>query len=104
MHNQTGEYTDILVSKNGCDSVVVTTLKIIDLPNTITPNMDGKNDIFLEGRHVKIYNRNGILLYEGNNGWDGTHNGIPVTQGTYFFVLYLASESKTKEGYITVVR
>jgi gliding motility-associated-like protein len=104
VYNQAGEYTDILVSKNGCDSVVVTTLKIIDLPNTITPNMDGKNDIFLEGRHIKIYNRNGILLYEGNNGWDGTHNGIPVTQDTYFFVLYFESESKTKEGYITVVR
>ena len=102
VYNQAGEYTDLMKSINGCDSVMVTTIKIVDFPNTITPNQDGKNDIFMEGRHVKIYNRNGILLFEGNNGWDGTHDGVPVKQDTYFFVIYI--DSKTKEGYITVVR
>lgn len=103
-YTQAGEYTDVLTSVNGCDSTVVTTIKIIDFPNTITPNNDGKNDVFMPGWKVKVYNRNGILLYDGDNGWDGTHNGNPVAQDTYFFVLYLKNEAKTKEGYITVVR
>lgn len=103
-YDKEGTYSDILKTKLGCDSVVVTELKYIDVINTITPNGDGIHDRFMENYRVKIYNRNGVLLFDGQNGWDGTHKGKPVLQDTYFYILYLDSESKTKEGYVTVVR
>jgi gliding motility-associated-like protein len=60
----------------------------------------------MPGYHVKIYNRNGIQLFEGQDGWDGTYHGRTVTQDTYFYVLYDLSEGKatTKEGYLMVIR
>jgi len=60
----------------------------------------------MKGSRVKIYNRNGILLFEGEDGWDGKYHGSPVSQDTYFYVLYYVSDgkTKTKEGYIMVIR
>jgi len=74
--------------------------------NAFTPNGDGKNDKFMPGWHLKVYNRNGILLYEGYDGWDGNYNGKEVSKGTYFYVLDYASETgpKFKEGYVMVIR
>ena len=105
-YSKEGVYTDVLVSKNGCDSVVISDVKMVELPNTISPNGDSKNDKFMEGWHVKIYNRNGILLFEGHDGWDGTQNGVPVAKDTYYYVLYYESTlpAKTKGGFINVVR
>jgi len=106
VYDQQGIYTDIIKTTSGCDSVVVTDLSFIVIPNTITPNGDGKNDVFMKDWHVKIYNRNGILLYDGSEGWDGKYKDRPVTKDTYFYVLYYMSELKTKskEGYIMVIR
>ncbi|MDP4201347.1 MAG: gliding motility-associated C-terminal domain-containing protein [Bacteroidota bacterium] len=102
VYDQTGSYTDVLKTGIGCDSVVVTHI-VAKIPNTISPNEDGINDVFMKGCHVKIYNRNGLLLYEGDDGWNGTYAGKPVERDTYFYVLYLPGNSK-KEGYITVIR
>ncbi len=105
-YDQPGVYSEVIKRKNSCDSVVVTQVSYINVPNTITPNGDGLNDTFMNGYHVQIYNRNGILLYEGTNGWDGKYNSKPVTDDTYFYVLYFDSgtTTKTKQGYITVFR
>jgi len=45
-------------------------------------------------------------LYEGRDGWDGTHKGVPVTNDTYFYVVYFSTESgsKTNTGFVTVLR
>ncbi|MDR3651377.1 MAG: PKD domain-containing protein [Paludibacter sp.] len=106
VYTQAGTYTDILKTTYGCDSTVVTDISTIKIPNTITPNGDGYNDVFMKNWHVKIYNRNGILLFEGQDGWDGTYNNRPVSKDTYFYVLYYTSDSqvKTKEGYLMVIR
>ena len=105
-YDRAGVYTDVFKSKNSCDSVVTTELIYMQIPNTITPNGDGQNDVFMKGYRVKIYNRNGVMLYSGNDGWDGTYNGGPVSSDTYFYVLYFdgAVAMKPKEGYITVIR
>ncbi|MDD4990805.1 MAG: gliding motility-associated C-terminal domain-containing protein, partial [Paludibacter sp.] len=117
-YTKPGSYVLKLQNSKGCDSIVTLVLKLkvdsvvtnssvpLEINNTITPNRDGYNDVFMEGWHVKIYNRNGVFLFEGNNGWEGTHNGSPVAKGTYFYVLYYppGSNPQTKEGFVTVVR
>jgi gliding motility-associated-like protein len=74
--------------------------------NVFTPNGDGVDDIFMKGWHIQVYNRNGILIYEGTEGWDGTFKGKAVSNDTYFYVLYVtgASGVKTRTGFVTVVR
>ncbi len=76
------------------------------LNNTITPNGDGYNDVFKKNWHIKVYNRNGILMYDGTDGWDGTYKGKYVSNDTYFYVLYYQTDSglKTSTGFVTVIR
>jgi len=104
-YDQAGIYTDILKTINGCDSIIVSDISIVNIPNTLTPNGDQLNDVFMKGNHVQIFNRNGILLYEGLDGWDGKYHNVYVSKDTYFYVLYFNSEGKTKskEGYIMVL-
>ncbi len=75
-------------------------------PNTFTPNGDGINDYFMNGWKIEIYNRNGILFYEGEEGWDGNYKGRPVANDTYFVVIFDSSEYGTtyKTNYVTILR
>ncbi|WP_243349007.1 PKD-like domain-containing protein [Parabacteroides sp. FAFU027] len=99
-----------VINPNGCVEYVtkriLVTQSSTSIPNTITPDGDGVNDVFMKGSHVQVYNRNGILLYDGTEGWDGTYKGKAVSNDTYFYVLeyMLGSGMKYKSGYITVVR
>ena len=81
-------------------------ISLTSIPNTFTPNGDGVNDFYLEGWKKEIYNRNGILIYEGISGWDGTHNGKPVANDTYYVVVYDSTESGAnhRTNYVTVLR
>ncbi|MBP1639589.1 MAG: hypothetical protein H6Q17_1172 [Bacteroidetes bacterium] len=106
-----GGYYDVVLTTtdlNGCKSSSQKRIWITNDTelNTFTPNGDGLNDVFLKGWHVKIYNRNGVLITDSTDGWDGTYHGKLVSPDTYFYVVYYMSESgtKTKEGYVTLVR
>ena len=67
------------------------------MPNTFTPNGDGRNDIFkakeyrnLSEFHAYIFNRWGQKLYEWTDpaeGWDGTYHGSEVKTGVYFVLV-----------------
>ena len=61
-------------------------------PTAFTPNNDGNNDIFkpeysgIDSYKMYIFNRWGELVFKGENiGWDGTQNGVNITNGIYSY-------------------
>jgi gliding motility-associated-like protein len=82
------------------------TLRIVaaeKLPTAFTPNRDGINDVFAAGHKVQIFNRLGVLLFEGGNGWDGTYKGQVVVPGIYFYVS-TSPQGQVQKGSIEVIR
>ncbi|RFS20711.1 DUF11 domain-containing protein [Chitinophaga silvatica] len=98
------------------DNTVTITQEItgrdIDIPNTITPDGDGKNDHFVipgidryPGSILDIYNRWGNQVYHSNN-YDNTWDGHDLNEGTYYYILRLRTpqgERKYK-GWILLIR
>jgi gliding motility-associated-like protein len=75
------------------------------VPKAFTPNGDGVNDVFMPGYRLIIFDRLGIELYQGDNGWDGTYKGKPVAEDIYFYKLEYPDSGGTKKittGYIGV--
>jgi gliding motility-associated-like protein len=70
------------------------------IPKAFTPNGDGVNDYFMRGHRVVIFDRLGIELFRGDDGWDGSHKGNPVAEDIYFYTL----PDINRTGYIGVVR
>ncbi|MFK7982029.1 MAG: gliding motility-associated C-terminal domain-containing protein, partial [Saprospiraceae bacterium] len=65
------------------------------VPDVISPNGDGLNDIFtiecadFKNVNLKIFNRWGDLVYEAdnyNNNWDGQHDGADLPPGPYYYI------------------
>jgi len=84
-----------------------TTLIVRPLPNAFTPDGDGINDLFGEGLHITIFNRWGQLIFEGTEGWNGTHQGKNVSPGTYYYIWRpdgANDQENVFRGSITVVR
>ncbi len=87
----TGTYhvTQIVINQFGCSDTIDYDVYIIPyttiyVPNTFTPNGDGKNDVFLAyGEYVAdfnmmVFDRWGNLIFQSNDmqkGWDGKANG-----------------------------
>jgi gliding motility-associated-like protein len=88
-----------------------TSSEIVDVfpfvPNVFTPNGDGINDVFMPGLELEIVDRNGLILFIGNTGWDGEYNGHAMDTDTYFYLLYYPDRNNlqhSKKGYVTLVR
>lgn len=106
-YNESGTYTNGFKTINGCDSIVETIISVCDIPNVFTPNGDGINDLFMSGFDISIYDRYGICLFTGKNGWNGTFNGKKVSQDTYFYhIKFSDSRNRTieKMGYVLLIR
>lgn len=88
------------------------------IPTVITPNLDGKNDLFViqdlhmlyPNAEVKIVNRWGNLVFESigyEEPWNGTlmNEGQELSMGTYFYRILL-NDSTNKEitGPISIIR
>lgn len=107
----TGTYTVVLSVANaaGCRSVAVQLIEIMDeivVPNVITPNGDGINDLFkikaygLKSYELTIWNRWGTKVFTTTNAldyWDGKLNGNPVPDGVYFYILNVTRSTKQVE-------
>jgi gliding motility-associated-like protein len=89
-----------------------------NLPNTITPNGDGANDVWdspvferFPNMVVRIFDRAGRMLFESEAGykqkWNATFEGYDLPQDTYYYVIEFNSpetSAKNQSGFITVLR
>lgn len=121
-HLKTGAYLLTVTDALGCTLNSSYTIELdLIIPTVITPNNDGKNEIFriinieaYSSVEISIFNRWGDLLYqykgEGNNypgqEWDGTYQGASVGFGSYIYVVKINSspEPVEKSGVISVIR
>lgn len=91
---------------------VITVGGDIFIPNTITPNGDGKNDHFViqglskyPGSSLFIYNRWGNMVYQSRN-YDNSWNGEGLNEGTYYYILKLNAPQgeRAYKGWIELLR
>lgn len=86
------------------------------IPNTFTPNQNGRNDVFKgygEGYtsvSISIFDRWGERIFYGVDngaGWDGNYRGAPVEVGVYIYV-FLVTDWEGNErrftGNVNVLR
>jgi gliding motility-associated-like protein len=94
----------------------------IFVPNTFSPNGDGRNDRFYpQGlgvagiKHMRIFNRWGELVFEKTNfssndpsqGWDGTYKGKILSPDVFVYMIdVLCSNNQFQElkGNVTLLR
>jgi len=86
------------------------------IPNVITPNGDGFNDVWyirdLEGypdNDMRIVNRWGDEVFQQSpyqNNWAGTWRGQDLPGGTYYYILIIHNNGQDQkfDGPITIVR
>ncbi|MFK8105094.1 MAG: PKD domain-containing protein [Saprospiraceae bacterium] len=124
-------YSVVLTDENDCE-VRDTALVEVELnrkyyiPNTFTPNGDGRNDVFrirsrlpsIEQVNVfRIYDRWGATVFESKNfppqeellenAWDGTFKGdlLPPDVFSYYAeIKYLDGETELVKGTVTLIR
>ncbi len=115
-----GTYPVIVTDINSCASsldviVGLTGLNCLVIPEVITPNNDGKNDVWIIGNidlypdaEVQVYTRWGKLVYISRNilsdPWDGTFNGRLLPTDSYHYILHLNDGSEPLSGVITIIR
>lgn len=103
------------------DSVIITSSLLpcgnLDFYNGITPNNDGKNDVFFVKNiesyplnNMYIYNRYGTKVWEGEN-YDNVNvlftgkdmNGSELPPATYFYI-FVYDNGHQKKGYVELLR
>ncbi|WP_234733364.1 DUF7948 domain-containing protein [Tellurirhabdus bombi] len=103
-----GQYTITATAyKNGCSislNLPVEVENLGEIPNVVTANNDGKNDIFnvgFSGAQLEIFNRWGKLIYRADsyaNNW-----GNNAAHGTYYYLLTTPKGVKCK-GWVEVLK
>ncbi|MCQ2190221.1 MAG: gliding motility-associated C-terminal domain-containing protein [Paludibacteraceae bacterium] len=108
--DEPGRYQFIVKLENGNCGVRESNIITVDVadyvvvPNVITPYNDNvKNDKFMSGYDVKIFNRYQETVYEGTDGWDATYRGELASPGTYFYVL-TKKDGRVLKGTVEVYR
>ena len=86
------------------------------IPNLLTPNGDGFNDVFqianldqYPNHELVIFNSTGQVIFQSqqyNNDWDVTFNGSKLPDGTYYYLLKLNDSTLNKDpiqGVLTII-
>ena len=108
--NETGRYW-ATATNNACattDSIWVKRDCYLNIPNSFSPNNDGRNDYFIPRQllsagvvafDMKIMNRWGEVIFSTNSingrGWDGKYGGKDQPVGVYVYMI----QAKWKNGF-----
>ncbi|WP_443939849.1 gliding motility-associated C-terminal domain-containing protein [Pedobacter sp. MW01-1-1] len=116
---ETTTYSVTVTNAAGC--LDVASIKVIVnedvklIPNNvITPNGDGKNDVWVI-QNIDYYPKNKVSIYDRagrkvfgavgyQNNWDGTYNGMLLAEDAYFYVIDLGNNLGLKRGSISIIR
>ncbi|TCC96256.1 Ig-like domain-containing protein [Pedobacter hiemivivus] len=117
---ETTTYTVTASNASGCSETKTFTLTVLDdvakvkAMNIMSPNGDGVNDKWLidnidayPNNEVKVFDKGGRLMYSKkgyDNSWDATLNGLPLAEGTYYYVIDFGPDRPKVKGFITVTR
>ena len=96
-------------------SQILTTGFALNAMNILSPNGDGKNDLWVveelekyPDNDVTIFDRAGRKVFFTRNyksDWNGYINGIRLTEDTYYYVIKLRKNGSTGtiKGFITII-
>ncbi|MCF8294478.1 MAG: gliding motility-associated C-terminal domain-containing protein [Bacteroidales bacterium] len=95
---ETTLFTVVVKDNAGCEASGTILIEVDLKPNTVlTPNGDGKNDTWIVNEGglssdftLIIFNRWGEKVHEEkgySNDWDGSHNGVQLPDGAYYYVI-----------------
>ncbi|TCC89600.1 T9SS type B sorting domain-containing protein [Pedobacter hiemivivus] len=117
---ETTTYTVTVTNASGCSESKTFTLTVLEdyekvkAINILSPNGDGYNDKWLienidfyPNNEVKIFDRSGRLIYSKkgyDNSWEGTLNGLPLAEGTYYYLINFGTDKRAIKGYITITK
>lgn len=116
---ETATYNLQITSNTGCMAVSSITIQVKEdlklIPNNvITPNGNGKNDVWIiqnidyyPNNKVQVFDRAGRIVFSTSNyknDWDATYNGIPLAQAAYFYVIDMGKGYGLIRGTVNVIR
>ena len=98
-----------VAAKGRCNTLVKEAFVEVVWPTAFTPyNNNNLNETFAKGLPVKIFNRFGVLVFEGPDGWDGVMNknmgaNNMAVPGVYYYAVPLP-DGNVKKGTIEIVK
>ena len=126
--NRSGQIRLTAFDENGCAASAISNIQIskeqqVYLPNTFSPNRDGRNDYYeiftgpsvTKINHFRIFDAEGRLMFEVKNqatsdlslGWDGTFNGqemLPAVFVVWVEVVLLDNKTQSYFQTMTLVK
>ncbi len=112
--NTTVYFVTVYDEVNGCSASDSVRLSVVPpgippMPNAFSPNGDGVNDTYgpyippsMQGIYtigqMRIYNRWGQMVYNGNGFWDGTFNGAFQPANTYVYYITIDGPDQNDPG------
>jgi hypothetical protein len=112
-----GTYYATLTNQYGCKSVTDTVdiFGVIcndELPNVITVNADGNNDLFIIDEALLLHNNRLLIINRWGNvilderGYRNTFDGLNCTDGVYFYFFYPDYDldpKRVKRGFLHII-
>jgi len=115
--NQNRTYVLTATGLGNCsasDTMRVTALKKVEVPNAFSPNGDGIHDTWeiknlkdYPNVSIEVFNRYGQKVYSSNRyptDWDGRVNGKPIPVGVYYYIIDFKGNYPTLTGSLTIIR